>query len=124
MRFLKECPWDRLVQLRERIPNILFQMLLRASNAVGYTNYPDNVVKEFVRRTASAGMDLFRIFDCLNWTENMRVAIDAVCDAGKLAEGAVFGPIYTPTGLKTTILFPGTNGGANWGGASDRKSVV
>src|SRR5690606_8912915 len=63
MRFLKESPWQRLVELRERIPNILFQMLLRASNAVGYTNYPDNVVKTFVQEAADAGMDLFRVFD-------------------------------------------------------------
>ncbi len=67
MRFLKEDPWQRLADLRERIPNILFQMLLRANNAVGYTNYPDNVVKAFVKESAQAGIDLFRIFDALNW---------------------------------------------------------
>src|SRR5207248_301397 len=66
------------VQLREKIPNILFQMLLRASNAVGYTNYPDNVVRAFVKEAADAGIDVFRIFDALNWVPNMRVAIDAV----------------------------------------------
>src|SRR5439155_2663929 len=71
MRFLKECPWQRLADLRSAIPNILFQMLLRASNAVGYTNYPDNVVDEFVKESVQAGMDVFRIFDPLNWTENM-----------------------------------------------------
>ena len=81
MRFLKECPWQRLADLREAIPNILFQMLLRASNAVGYTNYPDNVVQAFVKESVQAGMDMFRIFDPLNWTENMRVAMDAVHQA-------------------------------------------
>ena len=89
MRFNKECPWDRLVQLRERIPNILFQMLLRASNAVGYTNYPDNVVVEFVKEAAQAGMDVFRVFDSLNWAPNMRVAMDAVCETGMLCEAAI-----------------------------------
>ena len=89
MRFLQEGPWSRLTQLRERVPNILLQMLLRGANGVGYTNYPDNVVKFFVRQAAVGGIDLFRIFDCLNWVENMRVAIDAVCETGKLAEGAI-----------------------------------
>ncbi len=82
MRFLKECPWQRLADLRTRIPNILFQMLLRASNAVGYTNYPDNVVTAFVHESAQAGIDLFRIFDSLNWAANMRVAMDAVLKIG------------------------------------------
>jgi pyruvate carboxylase len=89
MRFNKECPWDRLVQLRERIPNILFQMLLRASNAVGYTNYPDNVVVEFVKEAAQAGMDVFRVFDSLNWAPNMKVAMDAVVETGMLCEAAI-----------------------------------
>ena len=89
MRFNKECPWDRLTQLRERIPNILFQMLLRASNAVGYTNYPDNIVVEFVKEAAAAGMDIFRVFDSLNWAPNMRVAMDAVCETGMLCEAAI-----------------------------------
>src|SRR4051812_15140255 len=80
MRFLQEDPWDRLAQLRERIPNILFQMLLRASNAVGYTNYPDNVVREFVKESAARGIDVFRVFDSLNWVENMKVACEAVRD--------------------------------------------
>ena len=78
MRFLQEDPWERLDELRQRIPNILFQMLLRASNAVGYTNYPDNVVREFIKRSAEAGIDVFRIFDSLNWTDNMQLAIEAV----------------------------------------------
>ncbi|MEX2140360.1 MAG: pyruvate carboxylase [Pirellulales bacterium] len=89
MRFLKESPWDRLADLRKRIPNILFQMLLRASNAVGYTNYPDNVVELFVRESAQAGIDLFRIFDPLNWVPNMRVAMEAVEKHGGLCEAAI-----------------------------------
>ncbi|MGH8906057.1 MAG: pyruvate carboxylase [Egibacteraceae bacterium] len=89
MRFLKEDPWQRLQALRERIPNILLQMLLRASNAVGYTNYPDNVVRFFVDRAVDTGVDLFRIFDSLNWVENMRVAMDAVLERGKLCEAAI-----------------------------------
>ncbi|MDT3381537.1 pyruvate carboxylase [Labrys neptuniae] len=89
MRFLTEDPWERLALIRERAPNILTQMLLRGANGVGYTNYPDNVVRLFVKQAADAGMDLFRIFDCLNWVENMRVSIDAVLEAGKLAEGAI-----------------------------------
>jgi len=89
LRFLKEDPWQRLDQLRSRIPNILFQMLLRGSNGVGYTNYADNVVQHFVRQAAAGGIDLFRVFDALNWVQNMRVAIDAVVDTGALCEGAI-----------------------------------
>jgi len=89
MRFLKECPWQRLVDLRQRIPNILFQMLLRASNAVGYTNYPDNIVRGFVKEAAAAGIDVFRIFDALNWVPNMRVAMDAVLETGAICEPAI-----------------------------------
>ncbi|HEY8102822.1 MAG TPA: pyruvate carboxylase [Burkholderiaceae bacterium] len=89
MRFLKEDPWERLSQLRERVPNIMFQMLLRASNAVGYTNYPDNVVKYFVSQAAKNGIDLFRVFDSLNWVHNMRVAIDAVRESGSLCEASI-----------------------------------
>ncbi len=89
MRFLNECPWERLAQFRELMPNLLTQMLLRASNGVGYTNYPDNVVRYFVQQSADAGMDLFRVFDSLNWVENMRMAIDAVCETGKLCEAAI-----------------------------------
>ena len=73
MRFLKESPWDRLADMRERVPNILFQMLLRAANAVGYTNYPDNVVEAFVKESAEAGIDVFRIFDSLNWLPNLKL---------------------------------------------------
>jgi pyruvate carboxylase len=94
LRFLKEDPWQRLRRLREAIPNVLLQMLLRASNAVGYTNYPDNVVRHFVGQAArgidgTGGIDLFRVFDSLNWVENMRVAIDAVRETGALCEGSI-----------------------------------
>lgn len=89
LRFLKECPWQRLTELRERIPNILFQMLLRSSNAVGYTNYPDNVVQEFVKEAADAGIDVFRIFDALNNTAGMRVAMEAVLKSGAICEAAI-----------------------------------
>lgn len=88
-RFLKEDPWERLLDLREKMPNLLFQMLLRASNAVGYKNYPDNVIKEFVQKSAMAGIDVYRIFDSLNWVKGMQVAIDAVGNAGKVAEAAI-----------------------------------
>ena len=90
MRFLKECPWERLRQLRERIPNILFQMLFRGSNAVGYTNYPDNVVRGFIRHAASNGMDIFRIFDSLNYLPNLTEAMDAVREeTSSLCEGTI-----------------------------------
>lgn len=88
-RFLQECPWQRLRDLRAAMPNVMTQMLLRGSNGVGYTNYPDNVVREFVRQAAKTGVDVFRVFDSLNWVENMRVAMDAVVEAGKVCEGAV-----------------------------------
>jgi pyruvate carboxylase len=89
LRFLKEDPWARLAGLRERIPNTLFQMLLRGANAVGYTSYPDNVVRGFVKQAAAEGVDVFRVFDALNWVRNMRVAIDAVGESGALCEGAL-----------------------------------
>ncbi|MEJ8474865.1 pyruvate carboxylase [Roseibium algae] len=89
MRFLTESPWERLRIIREKAPNILLQMLLRGSNGVGYTNYPDNVVKFFVSQAAANGVDLFRVFDCLNWVENMRVSMDAVIEANKLCEGVL-----------------------------------
>jgi pyruvate carboxylase len=89
MRFLREDPWQRLRELRERMPNLLLQMLLRSANAVGYANYPDDVVRFFVRCAAQAGIDVFRVFDSLNWVENMRVAIDAVLETGRLCEGAI-----------------------------------
>ncbi len=107
MRYLKECPWERLADLRTAMPNILTQMLLRASNAVGYTNYPDNVVRYFVKQTASAGMDVFRVFDSLNWVENMRVAIDAVCETDALCEAAICytGDILDPKRQKYSLSY-------------------
>jgi pyruvate carboxylase len=89
MRFLTEDPWERLAQIREGAPNLLLQMLLRGANGVGYKNYPDNVVKYFVRQAAKGGIDLFRVFDCLNWVENMRVSMDAIQEEGKLCEAAI-----------------------------------
>ena len=90
MRFLKECPWDRLRRLREKVPNLCFQMLFRGSNAVGYSNYPDNVVAGFVKHAADSGMDIFRIFDSLNFLPNMEVAMEAVREHGKpLCEAAI-----------------------------------
>jgi pyruvate carboxylase len=107
MRFLKESPWDRLVQLRERTPNLLFQMLLRAANAVGYTNYPDNVVKAFVKEAAHAGIDLFRIFDANNWLPNLKLGIEAVRATGMLAEAAVCytGDILDPKRTKYSLKY-------------------
>ncbi len=89
LRFLKECPWERLISFRSAMPNLLLQMLLRSANGVGYTNYPDNVVRYFVAQAAAHGVDLFRVFDSLNWVENMRVAIDAVGESGRLCEAAI-----------------------------------
>ncbi|TCK60032.1 pyruvate carboxylase [Seleniivibrio woodruffii] len=106
-RFLKESPWDRLAQLRERIPNILFQMLLRASNAVGYTNYPDNVVKQFIKLACENGMDVFRIFDCFNWTDQMKPAIEEVKKHGRIAEAAICytGDITDPKRTKYSLKY-------------------
>jgi pyruvate carboxylase len=107
LRFLQEDPWDRLDSLRARIPNILFQMLLRASNAVGYTNYPDNLVREFVVRSAEHGIDVFRIFDSLNWTANMKVAMEtvrqktsALCEAAICYTGDILNPKRSKYNLK------------------------
>ncbi len=88
-RFLQECPWQRLRDIRAALPNVMTQMLLRASNGVGYTNYPDNVVRSFVLQAAKTGVDVFRVFDSLNWVENMRVAMDAVLEANKVCEGSI-----------------------------------
>ena len=88
-RFLQEDPWHRLRELRSRMPNLLTQMLLRASNAVGYTNYPDNVVEQFIWRAAENGVDVFRVFDSLNWTTNMRLAIETVLKTGRICEGTI-----------------------------------
>ncbi|MBX9677120.1 MAG: pyruvate carboxylase [Gemmataceae bacterium] len=107
MRFLKESPWQRLADMRERVPNILFQMLLRANSAVGYTNYPDNVVKAFVKESAQAGVDVFRIFDALNWLPNMKLAVEAVREAGMIAEPAICytGDILDPKRDKYTLSY-------------------
>ena len=106
-RFLQECPWQRLRDLREAMPNLMTQMLLRGSNGVGYTNYPDNVVQEFVRVAAHTGVDIFRVFDSLNWVENMRVAMDAVIDNGKICEGTVCytGDIMDPDRAKYDLKY-------------------
>ena len=106
-RFLKESPWKRLMELRKRIPNLLFQMLFRGSNAVGYKNYPDNVIKEFIVQSANAGIDIFRIFDSLNWLEAMKPSIDAVKSVGKVAEGTICytGDITDETRDKYTLKY-------------------
>src|SRR5437899_3054445 len=89
LRFLHEDPWQRLRALRERVPNICFQMLLRGANAVGYASYPDNVIREFVKEAYAEGMDIFRVFDSLNSIENMRVSLDAVLETGGVCEAAI-----------------------------------
>ena len=106
-RFLQECPWQRLRDLRAAMPNLMTQMLLRASNGVGYTNYPDNVVQEFVRVAANTGVDVFRVFDSLNWVENMRVAMDAVIENGKVCEGTICytGDINDPDRAKYNLKY-------------------
>lgn len=106
-RFLQECPWQRLRDLRAAMPNLMTQMLLRASNGVGYTNYPDNVVQAFVARAAESGVDVFRVFDSLNWVENMRVAMDAVIDSGKICEAAICytGDIFDPERAKYDLKY-------------------
>jgi pyruvate carboxylase len=88
-RFLQECPWQRLRDIRAAMPNIMTQMLLRGANGVGYTTYPDNVVQGFVTQAAESGVDIFRVFDSLNWVENMRVSMDAVLETGKVLEGTI-----------------------------------
>ncbi len=106
-RFLQECPWQRLRDLRAAMPNIMTQMLLRASNGVGYTNYPDNVVQSFVKQAADTGMDVFRVFDSLNWVENMRVAMDAVIEADKVCEGTICytGDLMNPDRAKYNLKY-------------------
>jgi pyruvate carboxylase len=106
-RFLQECPWQRLRDLRAAMPNIMTQMLLRASNGVGYSNYPDNVVQFFVRQAAETGIDVFRVFDSLNWVENMRVAMDAVIAADRVCEGTICytGDILNPDRAKYDLKY-------------------
>jgi pyruvate carboxylase len=107
MRFLQECPWEHLHAMREAMPNLLLQMLFRGSNGVGYTSYPDNVVKQFTRQAADSGVDLFRIFDALNWVENMRVSIDAVLETGKICEAAICytGDMFDPARSKYDLAY-------------------
>jgi pyruvate carboxylase len=107
MRFLNESPWERLAQLRAKIPNILFQMLFRGANAVGYKNYPDNVIEKFIEKSAEAGIDVFRIFDCLNWVEGMKLAIETVRKTGKIAEAAICytGDILNPKRSKYNLKY-------------------
>ncbi len=107
MRFLLEDPWKRLQDLRERIPNVCFQMLLRASNAVGYTAYPDNVVQAFIAEAAAQGIDIFRIFDSLNWMPNMRIAVEAALKTGRICEAAICytGDILDPAREKYSLQY-------------------
>jgi pyruvate carboxylase len=106
-RFLQECPWQRLRDIRAQMPNIMTQMLLRASNGVGYTNYPDNAVQSFVAQAAASGVDVFRVFDSLNWVENMRVAMDAVGTSGKVIEGTICytGDLLDPARAKYDLKY-------------------
>ena len=106
-RFLQECPWQRLRDLRARMPNIMTQMLLRGANGVGYTNYPDNVVQFFVKQAAETGVDVFRVFDSLNWVENMRVAMDAVLETDRILEGTVCytGDLHDPDRSKYDLKY-------------------
>ncbi|CAJ0629626.1 430_t:CDS:2 [Entrophospora sp. SA101] len=107
MRFLYEDPWDRLAKLREIVPNIPFQMLLRGANAVGYTSYPDNIIYEFCQKAKDYGMDIFRIFDSLNYIENMRLGIDAVKKAGGVVEAAICytGDVANPNKTKYDLNY-------------------
>ncbi len=106
-RFLQECPWQRLRDIREKMPNLMTQMLLRASNGVGYTNYPDNVVEKFTLQAAKSGVDVFRVFDPLNWVENMRVAMDAVLESGKVLEPCICytGDVMNPDRSKYSLKY-------------------
>ena len=105
-RFLQECPWQRLRDIRAAMPNIMTQMLLRASNGVGYTNYPDNVVESFVKEAAK-GIDVFRVFDSLNWVENMRIAMNAVLETNKICEASICytGDILNPDRAKYDLKY-------------------
>ena len=106
-RFLNEDPWERLRKIRQQMPNILMQMLFRGSNAVGYSNYPDNVIQAFIKESAKQGIDVFRIFDSLNWTAQMEPSIQAVLDTGKIAEAAICytGDINDPLRSKYDIHY-------------------
>jgi pyruvate carboxylase len=104
-RFLKESPWERLETLRKKIPNVMFQMLLRGANAVGYKNYPDNVIREFVKVASDSGIDVFRIFDSLNWIHGMEIALDETIKQNKVAEACMCytGDILDKTRTKYTL---------------------
>lgn len=104
-RFLKESPWKRLDILRERMPNVMIQMLLRASNVVGYSTYPDNVIKKFIKVSSDHGVDIYRIFDSMNWIENMKLPVEEALKTGKVVEGAICytGDILNPKETKYTI---------------------
>ncbi|SEM57700.1 pyruvate carboxylase [Ligilactobacillus sp. WC1T17] len=104
-RFLNEDPWERLKLMRQKMPHTLLQMLLRGSNAVGYKNYPDNVLKAFIEKSAQDGVDVFRVFDCLNWIEQMENPLKYVRDAGKIAEGTMCytSDVLNPAETKYTI---------------------
>merc|ERR1719433_1208235 len=107
MRFLHECPWERLQEMRKLIPNIPFQMLLRGANAVGYTSYPDNVVHKFCELAVEAGMDVFRVFDSLNYLPNIRLGMEAVGQAGGVVEAAISytGDISDPSKTKYSLAY-------------------
>ncbi|MCI2057318.1 MAG: pyruvate carboxylase, partial [Oscillibacter sp.] len=106
-RFLHESPWERLDLIREKAPNLLLQMLLRGANAVGYTNYPDNVIREFIKESARSGVDVFRVFDSLNWIPGMEVAMDEVCNQGKICQATICytGDILDPKRDKYTLQY-------------------
>ena len=106
-RFLHESPWERLDLIREKAPNLLLQMLLRGANAVGYTNYPDNVIREFIKEAARSGVDVFRIFDSLNWIPGMEVAMDEVCNQGKICQATICytGDILDPDRDKYSLKY-------------------
>lgn len=105
LRFLYECPWERLALLREAVPNIPFQMLLRGANAVGYTSYPDNVVFKFCEKANEMGMDIFRVFDSLNYRPNLQLGIEAAGQAGGVVEAAISytGDVFNPKNSKYNI---------------------
>ena len=107
MRFLHECPWERLESLREKVPDVPFQMLLRGANAVGYTNYPDNVVHKFCQQAKASGIDIFRCFDSLNYLENLKLGVDAAGSAGGFVEGAMSytGNVADPTKGKYNLEY-------------------
>lgn len=105
MRFLHECPWERLEMLREKVPNVPFQMLLRGANAVGYTNYPDNVVERFCKQAKESGVDVFRVFDSLNYLDNLKLGVEAAGAAGAVVEGTMSytGDVADPSKGKYTL---------------------